>query len=222
MASERSSLNDLGLGSDKLQDANFDDIPESLGQEFKDPPQPGKYRFMLPKDMSAIWAKVDSTEHGERINALFEDDAELAIAQVPEGSATTVGETFRTRISNIPRARTKEKILVSDMALLLRALGETATPKTNKAFAQALMKYAGKTFGATIEYSYHCNPKKDVYMADEAGGQQKVEGKLGCNARYYQKDVAKVGGLQPMKVTCGNPECGASIRGFANLTGFTK
>lgn len=222
MASDKSSLNDLGLGSDKLQDADFDNIPENLGQSFEDPPQPGKYRFQLPTDMGTIWAKVDSAKHGERIQALFEDDAELGIVQVPAGSATGVGTTFRTRISNIPRERTKEKILVSDMALVLRALGETVTPKTNKAFAQALMKYAGKTFGATIEFSYHCNPKKEIYVADDAGGQQKVEGKQGCDARYYQRDVPKVEGLQPFRITCGNPECGASVRAFANLSGFTK
>lgn len=219
MASEKASLNDLGLGSDKLQDANFDDIPENLGQTFPDPPQPGKYRFQLPKDLSAVWAKVDSVKHGERIQALFEDDAELLIVQSPGGAADN--ETFRTRISNIPRERTKEKILVSDMALLLRALGETATPKTNKAFAQALIKYAGKTFGATVEFSYHCNPKKDIYVDDGQGGQAKGD-KMGCDARYYMRDVAKVNGLQPLRITCGNPECGASVRAYANLTGFTK
>lgn len=218
MATEKASLNDLKLDNTSLEGASFDDIPENIGQSFPDPPQPGKYRFKLPANMAAIWAAVTSEKHGQRINAIFDGDAPLTIVQSP-GQAHD-GEEFQYRVSNVPRERTKEKILVSDMDLLLRALGETARPKTNKAYAVALQKYAGKEFSADVEFSYRCNPDKDAYFDDGAGGQQKVEGRNGCGARYYQRDVAKVAGQQPIRITCSNPECGASVRAFANLGGF--
>lgn len=219
MATEKGSLQDLGLGNEKLEGAEFGDIPENLGQSFVDPPQPGKYRFKFPTNMTAIWAGIDSEKHGKRINAIFNEGSSLTIVQSPN-TTTLPGEEFDTRISNVPRERTKEKILVSDMDLLLRAMGVTQRPKTNKDYAQALMKFGGKEFEATVEWSYRCDPKKEIYADDGTGNQQKVEGKFGCGARYYQRDVPKENGLQPIRITCGNPECGASIRAFANLTGF--
>lgn len=215
---EKLSLENLGLSNEQLQGASFDDIPENIGQSFPDPPQPGTYRFRLPASMAAIWAKVASANHGERINALFEEGAELVIVQSPGGAHN--GEEFRYRCSNVPRERTKEKILVSDMDLLLRALGETARPSTNKAYAQALMKYAGKEFTATVEFSWRCRDDKEIYVDDGAGGTAKVDGKMGCGTRFYQRDVAKVEGAYPVRITCSNPECGSNIRAFPNLTGF--
>lgn len=218
--SDKLDLNHLGLSNEQLEGASFDDIPENIGQSFPDPPQPGVYRFKLPAVMAAIWAKVQSEKYGERINALFEDDSELLIVQSPNGGGHN-GEGFRWRCSNVPRERTKEKILVSDMDLLIRALGETARPGTNVAYAKALMKHAGKEFTATNEFSWNCNPKKEIYVDDGTGGTAKVDGKMGCGARFYQRDVAKAeGGGYPLRITCSNPECGASIRAFPNLTAF--
>jgi hypothetical protein len=217
---KKGSINDLGLGNDALEGADFDSIPENLGQSFPDPPQPGKYRFRLPASLAAIWAVVESEKHGTRINGVFDQDAPLLIVQSPEKAHD--GEEFQYRISNVPRERTKEKILVSDMDLLLRALGESKRPVSNKAYAQALQKYAGKDFGATVEFSYRCSDQREAYFDDGQGGQQRVEGKMGCGSRWYQRDVPKVDGLQPVRITCTNPECGASVRAFPNLTGFTK
>lgn len=216
---DKLNLNALGLANTALEGAEFDQIPDNLGMSFADPIQPGIYRFQLPANMGAIWAKVDSANHGERINAIFEDDSALTIVQSP-GKAHD-GEEYRWRVSNVPRERGKEKILTSDMDLLLRALGETAKPKTNAAYAQALMKYAGKTFQATQEFSYRCRDDKEIYVDDGQGGQAKQEGKMGCGARYYQRDVPKnEDGSFPVRITCANPECGASIRAFGNLGGF--
>ncbi len=225
MATEKASLNDLKLSNESLEGASFDDIPENIGQSFPDPPQPGAYRFRLPADMGAIWAVVESEKRGTRINAVFEDDDALVIVQSP-GQAHD-GEAFRWRCSNVPRERTKEKILVSDMDLILRALGETARPKTNKAYALAFQKYAGKEFGATEEFSWRCDAKRAAYFDDGNGGTAKVDDgaggeRVGCGARYYQRDVPKVEGGYPVRITCSNPECGASVRAFPNLTGFKK
>lgn len=221
MATEKASLNDLKLSNESLEGASFEDIPENLGQQYPDPPPPGVYRFALPADMSAIWAVVESEKHGTRINAIFDSDAPLTIVQSP-GQAHD-GEAFSYRISNVPRERTKEKILVSDMDLLLRALGETARPKTNKAYALALQKHTGGEFSATVEYSYRCNDRKPAYWDDGNGGQAKApDERVGCGGRWYMKDVPKVNGVQPLRITCTNPECGASVKAFPNLDGFKK
>jgi hypothetical protein len=218
---EKASLQSLGLGNEKLQDTSFDDIPENLGQSYPDPVEPGVYRFQLPTNLAVngpFWSPVSSDTHGKRINVVFDDDAPLVIVQSP-GKAHD-GESFTCRISNVPRERGKEKILVNDMQLLLRALGETKTPASNAAYAQALSKYAGKTFTASIEWSWRCRDDKPIYVDDGAGGSQKVEDKMGCGARYYQSSVDKVEGKFPLRITCGNPECGASLRAFPNIGGF--
>lgn len=215
------SLNELGLDNTALDGAEFDQIPENIGQSYPDPVQPGTYRFKVPvfQITSPIWEKFASEKHGDRISASFEDDLALTIVQSP-GKAHD-GESYRFRVSNLPRERTKERILVSDMDLLLRALGCAARPKTNKEYAQALVKYvSGKEFSATQEFSWNCANNRDIYVDDGAGGSAKVEGKLGCGARYYQRDVGKVEGLYPVRITCSNPECGALIRAFGNLGGF--
>ena len=213
------SLNDLKLSNDKLEGASFDDIPENIGQAYPDLLQPGTYRFQLPARLN--WEPMTSEKYGDRLNAVFEGEAALVVAQSPGG--TRDGEEFRSRISNIPRERTRERILVSDMALLLRALGETKTPKTNREFGQALERYAGKTFSASVEWSYQCNPKKPAYFEDGNGGYAPAEDQRpGCGSRQYQRDVVKVNGQQPERAPCNNPECGASVRAFANLGGFKK
>ncbi len=226
---DKTSLEQLGLGKEQLEGTEFDNIPENIGHSFPDPMQPGVYRFRLQPAgiMKSIWAKVDTNDYGERINAIFEEESALIVVQSPGGQHD--GEEYRWRCSNVPRPRTKEKILVSDMDLLLRALGITARPKTNKDYAQALLKQAGREFTATNEFSWNCNPKKEIYVDDGAGGTAKVDEKMGCGTRFYQRDVAKVPSdpgdpaspkVYPVRITCSNPDCGASIRTFGNLTGF--
>lgn len=226
---EKASLEALGLSNEKLEGAEFSDIPENIGQSYPDPPQPGHYRFKLPPagEMKAIWSKVESKGYGDRIRAAFEDGAALKIVQSPNHEHD--GEDFRWSVSNVPRPRTKEQILVSDMDLLLRGLGITARPKTNKDYAQALLKQAGREFSADIEFSWNCRDDREIYVDDGTGGTSKVEGKMGCGTRYYQRDVAKVLSdpndpaspkVTPVRITCSNPDCGASVRAFPNLTAF--
>jgi hypothetical protein len=227
--SDKASLESLGLGKEVLEGAEFDAIPEGIGQSYPDPPQPGTYRFRLPPSgiLKGCFAVVESTKYGKRINAIFEDDSALVIVQSPGKSHDN--EEFRWRCSNIPRERTKEKILVSDMDLLLRVLGKTTRPKTNADYGKALVSVAGMEFTATNEFSWNCSPQREIYVDDGNGGTGKVEGKMGCGNRYYQRDVTKVlsdpmdptsARVYPVRITCSNPECGANIRAFPNLTGF--
>lgn len=222
MAGDKASLNDLKLGTEKLEGADFDDIPENLGRSFPDPPQPGKYRFRFPVSMAALWAVITTANYGQRIQALFNGDTALTIVQSP--GSTKNGEEFETRISNVPRERGKDKVLVSDMDLLLRGLGITKKPKTNKDYATEMQKFAGKDFGATVEFSWRCNPDKPIYIDDGSGTgatTKHPDEKPGCGARYYQRDVPKVNGEYPVRITCSNPECNANIKAYANLTDFT-
>ena len=226
---DKTSLEQLGLGKEQLAGTEFDQIPENLGQSYPDPIQPGVYRFKFPPAgvMKSIWAKVDSTNYGERINAIFEDESALTIVQSPNKEHD--GEEYRWRVSNVPRERGKEKVLVSDMDLILRALGNTVRPRTNKAYAEALLKLAGREFTATNEFSWRCSDQREIYVEDGSGGTSKVEGKMGCGSRYYQRDVQKALSdpndpaspkVYPVRITCSNPDCGASVRAFPNLTGF--
>lgn len=229
MADKATSLQELGLTKEKLEGASFDDIPENLGQSFADPPQPGKFRFKLPVIAVAkpMWKPIATENYGKRFAILFEDSNELVIVQSPGGKDN--GTTFRTRLTNAPRERGKEKILVSDIDLLLRAKGITKRPADNPAYAAAIVSLSEQEFGADIEYSYRCDDTKPIYVDDGQGGQQKVEDKMGCGARYYQRDVPKVPInpmdpasplVQPLRIQCTNQECGALIRAYANLGGF--
>lgn len=222
------SLNELKLSNKPLGDQtpSFDAIPAERGT-FAPPPQPASYRFTLPKAIDNF-EPVQTQDHGERINAIFDESGPLVIAQSPGKKHD--GETFQTRLSNVPRKRGKEGVLVSDLDYLLKALGETAKPKSNLAYAQALQKHAGKSFGADIEWSWRCNPRRaarflaedgtyvtqedpaSVLEGDDAGLQ------AGCGQGHYQNDVQKVEGEYPLNITCSN--CGAQVRAFANLRNF--
>ncbi len=217
----RGGLQDLGLGKERLEGTSFDEIPENLGQAFADPVQPGIYRFQFPTFTAAspIWESIDTDKYGKRISAVFEDSLALQIVQSKDKLHD--GEEYRYRVSNVPRERTKERILVSDMDLLLRAAGCTTRPTTNADYGKALAQHlSGKALTATQEFSWSCNDRKDIYVDNGAGGTDQVEGKKGCGARYYQRDVEKVEGVFPVRITCSNPECGANIRAYGNLTGF--
>lgn len=217
------SLQTLGLKADNLSNdgvPDFGKLPEQMGA-YEPPLPPGPYRFTLPdaKVIAECWDKMETQDYGTRIVAILP----LHVTQAKDPA--DVGRTQQVRVSNAPRKRGKEGILVSDMDYLLEKLGETARPKTNVAYAQALQKHAGKGFGATVTYSWYCNPEKDIYSWDEA--QQKnvqVPNQKGCGARYYQgrkDDDTHVGpneqGGWDVDAQCN---CGASIRAFVGLEQF--
>ena len=205
-------LAELGLKNEQVGgDVDLGNLPKTDG--FTPMFQPGRYRFELPTNLQEVWDTVDA-QVGQRITAVFDQAAPLKVVQAPDKER--VGEPFQTRISNVERARGKDKILVSDLDYLLKALGVTQKPKTNQAYIQALLPMGGKEFPATVEVQYQCSDKRDKYVDDGQGGTTQVEGQKGCGARYYQKDIERVGGVYPERVTCG--ECGASLRAFSQLS----
>lgn len=221
------SLQELGLKNEALEgsDIAFGDMPEFGG--FTPPPQPGSYRYRLPTKLSNIWDTIETEKYGTRVKATFDQDAPLTTVQSPTGEHN--GDPFQTNLSNVPRPRGKDKVLVSDMDLLLRALQTAypdklgARPKTNGEYVKALQQFAGLEFGADVEWSWSCNPKRSIYIDDGQGGSvEHPDKQLGCGARYYQSDVKgmKTEAGYPLRISCST--CGAIVRAFPNLTNFRK
>jgi hypothetical protein len=213
------SLQDLGLKDEALPTAGqaLADLPE-FGT-FREPPQPGSYRFQLPDDLSAIWDVYDTPakQPPQRIRAMFDKDHPLLIVQSPGGKMNN--EPFETRISNEERSRGKDKsIVASDMDYLLRALKVTQKPGSNRAYIDAMKLQAKKQFGADIRFSWKCSDSRNIRVRDAQGAVQEVEGRKGCNTAFYQEDLPNGGkdasGNVPTQIQC---TCGALLRAFANL-----
>lgn len=212
------SLSDLGLKEEALPTAGqaLADLPD-FGT-FREPPQPGSYRFELPKELTAIYDVYDAPPpiSAQRIRAIFDKDHPLVIVQ-SQGSKYN-GEPFETRMSNAERSRGKSGVVASDLDYLLRALGVKEKPKSNRDYIQTLAQQGGKQFGAEVRFSWKCDTKRNIRVKDAAGAIQEVEGKLGCGASYYQEDLPNKGkgadGLVGTQVQC---TCGAVLRAFANL-----
>lgn len=236
-------LNDLGLTNEALAGIDFEHMPEQRGS-FGPPLYPGTYRFKLPlmrADLD-IWDHRE-TERGPRLVVKFEGPSALIIIQSPEGKRN--GETFEWNVSNqeFNRARRGEaEQLASDLDFLLRdAFGVKKRPPSNLAFAQALMAQSGKEFVADNEWTWFCNPKRDIYLSGADGSSHVVEGQKGCGAKYYQGRAGGASGIQkvpsdpsrsvaadnplvyPERIICpgldGIP-CNALVRAFPNLRNF--
>lgn len=212
------SLNDLS--ATPLQDAvDVNNLPEQRG-DFAPPPQPGDFLFELSPLTLDNFDKVDGKEYGERVKVHFDETAPLVIRQSLGGEYD--GTPFQTTITNIPMKRGKKDDtnapIASDWDYLNVALKEAARPKSNLDYANKLMQKAGTRaqFLGRLEWSWRCNPNKNIYMVNEQGQNQEMD-QLGCGTKTYQKDVAKVDGKFPERITC---QCGASVRAFANIRTF--
>lgn len=213
------SLQDLGLKEEALPTAGqaLADLPE-FGS-FREPPQPGAYRFKLPTDLSSVYDVYDTPTKTppQRIRAVFDKDHPLTIVQSPGGRANN--DPFETRISNEERARGKDKsIVASDMDYVLRALKVETKPGSNKGYVEVMKLQGGKEFSADIRYSWKCSKDRDIRVKDAAGAVQVVEGRKGCDTAFYQEDLPNGGkdasGNVPTQIQC---TCGALLRCFANL-----
>lgn len=193
----------------------LDDLPE-FGS-WAPPPPPGPYRFLLPRDMSAIWDLIDVPEKTppQRVRASFDRDHPLLIVQSPQGLHNQ--EPFETRLTNIERGRGKGKaVIASDLDYLLRALGEKTKPRSNREYMAAVQRHGGREFGGDIKYSWKCSRDRDIRVKKPDGQTEVIEGKKGCGESYYQEDVSKdASGQVPFETDCG--KCGASLRAWANL-----
>jgi hypothetical protein len=225
------------------------ELPEEIPEEraaFREPPQPGSYRFRAPQAIESCFDTVEVAQKDaegkpvldaaqkpvtyQRINVIFDGPNALVITQSP--SDKTTGEPFTTRISNIERARYSGRTMVgkvSDLTYLLRAKAPEQRPRTNAEFIQLCLKVLPSAeFGADVEWQGFCNPKKDAYFAfPSADGSETIyepgrdegaaENKQGCNTRTYQGDWPHDASGYAPRVQC---KCGAWVRPFAQLVRF--
>ena len=224
---------ELNLGSEAIDGVTSDDLPEQFGSR-PDPPQPGPYRFRMPEEMGAIYETIERTVRDKvvtRIEAQFDEQHPLTIVQSPKG--THNDEPFETRINNAERKRDKAGTMASDADYLLARSFNVKLPKrgdvdksgvpiirNNQWYIDQIKKLSGKEFAADIEFTWYCNKKKNVRVDDGDGNIQEVEGRLGCGVSYYQNDVPTEEGVTPVRITCANPECGANLRAWPQLTRF--
>lgn len=219
------------LGGKLAEEVDFGHLPSQGGASGPTLP-PGPYRFRLPTNLStAHFDMVESKEHGQRIKVKFDDSCPLQIIQtVPALEKEWKGAPFKTSFSNVPRARGKEKILVSDMDYLMKALKVVPGPgvaRTNRWFVEQLIAAAqkGAEFAADAEWGWSCNDQRDAYFLTATADEQAAPGfnlqtaeltlweldpnapddqknKKGCGQRYYQNEIQKVGGEFPLRIVC--------------------
>lgn len=215
-------LNDLSTAP--IQDAvDVANLPEQFGGS-SPLPQPGPYRWALSPLSDASFEPVDSPDYGPRVRVRFDESSPLVIVQSVGGEHN--GEPFQTQLTNVPRRRGKaaDAPIASDWDYLNKALGHTARPATNKAYATQLMADASerKQFSSDLEWTWNCNKNRPARFDNGQGGAEEVvdamgQKTMGCGQKYYESSVPKVEGKFPRTITC---QCGASVRAFANLTRF--
>lgn len=226
-------IQELGLTTEQVGQAlDYTSMPDQMGS-FTPPPQPGAYRFRLPKDLTSIWEVFDHLKGnppGKRLRAKFDDSHPLTIIQSPGG--TRDGEPFQTSLSNAERRRGKKDDatapFISDMDYINRDVwGLTSKPAGgNAGYATEFMKHGDGEFSADVEWNWFCNDKKPIYADNGQGALTEVPNQMGCGTSFYQKDIEKVSADPanpespkefPLRITC---TCGANVRAFANLTRY--
>lgn len=228
-------LNDLRLRNDVVRvEGDPTQIPEQPPARRR-MPQPRKYLWQLPQNLSSAWQKRDVTmKEGpdagkvvERLALNFNQDHPLTIVEDPLGQGEFVGETPMTTISDVERKRQKDKLgkapVVSDLFFFMRdGLELPILPEEdNTSKGQRINQRAGDLFWAEVELQANCPSGKDIYQDGK-----KMEGVKGCGARYYQKAIPREPGSPRYvdRFTCGgevdNPDgtkraCGAGL--FVNV-----
>lgn len=232
------------LKKEELPQELPEEIPEERG-EFREPPQPGSYRFRCPSALENCFDIIDVAQKDaegkpvlgadgkpatyQRVNLIFDGPNALTIVQSPGGK--TDGEPFSTRISNIERPRFVAKnvsVKVSDLTYLLRAVAPEARPRLNSEFIEIALKVLPNVeFGADVEWNSFCNDKKDAYFEfpDEKGGTKletykdegAAEARKGCGKHVYASKWPRGPEGYEARAKC---ECGASLRPFAQLVRF--
>jgi len=228
-------INALGLRDDATDVGDPSKVPEQF-QAPAPTPQPGRYEFRLPDNLSQAWNRMDAVidqKPVERVQIEFDSEHALIISW--DASGELVGQRMDCRISNLERKRGKDGPSVSDLFYLLReGLGASLNPKMKNSEWIGLMNhYAGRFFGGDVELQASCNPNKPIRGADN----QPILDTKGCGQRYYNADVPRVSGIYQIRFTCGGTveerdfkqggllvkrQCGAVLRAFPQIARFRK
>lgn len=238
------------FSADDVPEVDMENMPEESAG-FRPTPYPGDYAFQLPgemdydertikiKDLEGIVKNPDGTDKtGLRLVTLFGDGHELKIIEATPENQDFVGEVVKYRVSNSEFRYGKDKVPVSEMGFLLRALGEKV-PKgaTNVDWAKAIAKYTLHNFRATIEWDAFCDSERKRYVWDEQQSKNIEDTMAGCGQRYGQRAYTKGDGTKVMqiyKVQEVQPDgsilerfsesmscpCGAAVRCFPRLRNY--
>lgn len=196
--------------------------------------QPGRYDFVLPANLG------DEASY-ERYNATVKEKPFAAIRWPFKAEPIRFlggqydGDPIEYySISTQPRQRGKKAPWASDVLYLLRDGVGVEIPSGsigNNFWIQAMSIASGHAFGAWVEYTTSCNPKRTKRIYDpEQRKAIEVDGSSGCGESYYQsafEDAKKSGDSDyyPAFITCTGKDvkgqvCGASLRAFITLTAF--
>lgn len=206
------NLDELGLAPDEQ--------PEDL-EDFAEQPSTGNYVLHQPGDYNFVLPQVFDFEK------LIEGGEEYLKVNLRGESALKYAHDnnlFGTQLDNRPIPRfAREGKKGDDLTFLLRdALKETGSLNTAQK-GKALVKHAGESFLARLEWSGSCSTKRDA--VDKNG---KPLGKKGCGIRYREYEVntpafkcakipSKSNGDFAERFTCS---CGNLVRVFGNLKSF--
>ena len=214
-------LDDLSFDPKAGPNVDMENLPEEFA-DFGPPPYPGLYTFQLPYelDFEPFKATVLGVKDQERVRVNFDAAHPLMVVAATPENAEEVGKMITMyRISNSEYEMTRkgEKVTHSEMAHLLKgAFKETGLKPgmSNKAWAEALNRHAGETFGAKVEWEAYCNPDKRRWVVDAETGARSEDNADGCSRRYAQSGYKKGDGTEVLDIPkeVGVDDAGVSTR----------
>jgi hypothetical protein len=220
-------LNNLNLNPSYTSEVDFDNMPTGIGATFAEPPQPGTFLFRLPPSevLFSAFEKLVDPEQGERIAVVLKEASALF--------NETLKQPYGTRLTNVVRyiTRSGSQLAISDMAMLLKAVGSIPDSGSNAAYVNALVKAGGRQFLADNTLTATCSPTKDTYHHNPNTGRSELRpGTKGCGQKYRVEGYTPKGGKPPvlsiphdeegkvaLRFTC---TCGAELRSWPQLQGF--
>jgi len=221
------NLQDLNLNDEGISEADFENMPQTVGSGGRMPPQPGIYRFRLPvlSALASCFEPLNTSDQGQKLVAVLQDEAALF--------NVTLGEWYNARINNRTRIikgrNDNPDRVVSDMGMLLKALKVKPEPVngivTNKSYGDALISAAGREFIAEHTLTASCDKARDIYK----DGKVQV-GEKGCGQRYRVQGYAGRDGKPDVMTLPKTPDgkvalrfgckCTAELRCWSELGGF--
>jgi len=221
------NLNDLPLNSETIDDVDPETVP-LLGGGMPLPPQPGIYTFRLPpaEALFNCFKTEESADQGQRISAVFRDEAALWNETLNKPYDSRVSNRVRfIKVNDPENPGEKKQIGISDMAQLLRVVDSLPEHKTNQGYGNALIKAAGRRFRGEHTLTANCNKDRDIYKDGQV-----IKGKKGCGAKYAVEAYtpskgAPVGAIPrdadgiAVRFHCA---CGAELRCWGQLRSFRK
>ncbi len=258
MAHDNGDENDRprGINNLNIRDEISDDVPSDLPAQAGGLGMPvllpGTHIFRIPSTVAQLIESYDEVVKDangnavadpanpqqallvQRLRVRFDKDDPLLVVGTPED-----GHPVATTISNQPRNRARRgeaRILVSDMAYLLRESLKYTGPLTkNSEWAAALQWAAGRVFRCEHGLSGYCNPEKVRYIHDATdptmrGSIQDPTGQKGCGGgpdkkRLYTSNFklpaqnGQPGGFSDISYC---PYCQAKLRGFFQIERYLR